>query len=87
MASVQDQACNEQPEILFMVQRTIALPHSRKGFIMTGNRRFSGFGRFVGTLGSAIALASAVESGRRPLARDLEILGIDPRQFTKIRHY
>jgi hypothetical protein len=86
MASVQDQACNNKPESLFMLQRTIVLSFSRKGFVMSGNRRFSGFGRFVDTLGSAIAVASAVESGRRPLARDLEALGIDPRQFTKIRH-
>jgi hypothetical protein len=51
---------------------------------MTGNRKYSGIGRIIDTVGSAIAVAHAVDTGRRPRARDLEILGIDPRQFTKI---
>lgn len=54
---------------------------------MTAHHRISGFGRFIGTIGSAIAVASAVEAGRRPFAQDLTALGIDPRQFTKIRRF
>jgi hypothetical protein len=35
--------------------------------------------------GSAIAVAAAVDSGRRPHDRDLNTLGIDPRQFRNVR--
>lgn len=56
---------------------------------MTDNRNSNGRGnhsfcRFFRTLGSAIAVAQAVETGRRPSARDLETLGIDPSHFTRI---
>jgi hypothetical protein len=37
-------------------------------------------------LGSAIAVAAAVEGGRQPRARDLRGLGIEPAQFNKIRY-
>ena len=85
MANVQDQAFKTNRKGPFMLQRTIALRPYGKGFIMTANHRTSGFGRFIGTIGSAIVVASAVEAGRRPFAQDLAALGIDPRQFTKIR--
>jgi hypothetical protein len=39
----------------------------------------------VSILGSAIAAAAAVESGRQPRARDLRGLGIDPKQFREIK--
>jgi hypothetical protein len=54
---------------------------------MTGKHRSSGFGRFIGSFGSAIAVAIAVEAGRRPSARNLEALGIDPRAFSKIKRF
>lgn len=54
---------------------------------MTAYRKTSALGRFIGTLGCAIAVAGAVETGRKPFARDLEALGIDVRQFSKIRRF
>ncbi|HEY4193428.1 MAG TPA: hypothetical protein VGM46_12345 [Mesorhizobium sp.] len=54
---------------------------------MTTTIRNSTFGRLFGSLGSAIAVAIAVDAGRRPLARDLEALGIDSREFAKIRRF
>ncbi len=54
---------------------------------MNGNQRFSGFGRFFHTLGSAVAVAAAVEAGRKPKSRDLETLGIDSRAFDHIRRF
>ncbi|WP_200957818.1 hypothetical protein [Mesorhizobium sp. Root157] len=35
-------------------------------------------------LGSAVAVSSAIEAGRKPKARHLSNLGIDPRAFDKI---
>lgn len=43
------------------------------------------FGEVFSSLGSAIAVAAATENGRRPRARDLQRLGIDPAQFDGIR--
>jgi len=42
-------------------------------------------GQFLTIFGSSIAVASATREGRQPNARDLEILGIDPVEFRKIR--
>lgn len=39
---------------------------------------------FFGTIGSAISVAAAMEGHRKPRARDLRQLGIDPVQFEKI---
>ncbi len=41
-------------------------------------------GDIFGVIGSAIAVASASEAGRKPRARDLQRLGIDPDQFGRI---
>lgn len=38
-------------------------------------------------IGSTIALAAAVESGRKPRNRDLGVLGIDAGQFHSIRRF
>jgi hypothetical protein len=54
---------------------------------MSNNHKRSAFGQLFDVLGSAIAVASAVESGRRPFDRDLDVLGIDPRNFRKIRRF
>ncbi|MBB3964731.1 hypothetical protein [Rhizobium metallidurans] len=43
-------------------------------------------GRAFAMIGAANAASAAVESGRRPRARDLKKLGIDPRQFDRINH-
>ena len=43
--------------------------------------RKSGIGEFFNMMGSAISAAAAYEAGRRPNARDLRRLGIDPVRF------
>ena len=43
--------------------------------------RNTGIGEFFGMMGSAINTAAALEKGRRPDARDLRRLGIDPMCF------
>lgn len=51
---------------------------------MTLLRKLDPFKRFlmlVATLRSAATVASAVENGRNPDARDLRVLGIDPAMF------
>ena len=40
----------------------------------------------AGIFGHAAAAGSAVGDGRRPRARDLKALGIDPRAFREIGH-
>lgn len=47
--------------------------------------RNAGIGEFFNMLGSALSTASALETGRRPNARDLRRLGIDPIRFDTIR--
>jgi hypothetical protein len=54
---------------------------------MIGNRKSSTLGRVLDVLGSAVLVATAVESGHRPFDRDLVRLGIDPREFRKIRRF
>jgi hypothetical protein len=43
-------------------------------------------GGLFNLIGSALAVAAAVESGRAPRNRDLRGLGIEPEQFRKIRY-
>lgn len=47
--------------------------------------RSTGIGEFFNLMGSAISTASALETGRRPSARHLRRLGIDPMRFSTIR--
>ena len=54
---------------------------------MIGNRKSSTLGRVLDVLGSAVLVATAVESGHRPFDPDLVRLGIDPREFRKIRRF
>lgn len=51
-----------------------ALRKSTRGF----------FGNAFAIFGAASAAAAAVEGNRRPRARDLETLGIDPASFGKV---
>ncbi|WP_183845837.1 hypothetical protein [Rhizobium etli] len=41
-------------------------------------------GRAFATLSAANAVSAAVEAGRRPRARDLQELGIDPASFGQV---
>lgn len=43
--------------------------------------------RMLTAFGSAVAVARAVESGRKPNARDLANLGIEPVAFNNIRRF
>ncbi|MBB6508004.1 MULTISPECIES: hypothetical protein [Rhizobium/Agrobacterium group] len=47
--------------------------------------RVGAFGRAFALFGAAVSASAAVENNRRPHARDLEILGIDPQAFRKVR--
>ena len=47
--------------------------------------RSTGIGEFFNIMGSAISAATAYETGRRPNARDLRRLGIDPTRFNNVR--
>jgi hypothetical protein len=51
---------------------------------MTTRNAFAAFGSFFDTIGSAIAVARAVEGRRAPRAADLRRLGIDPAHFRTI---
>jgi hypothetical protein len=52
---------------------------------MSNQRKRSAFGQFVDLFGSAIAVAAAVDAGRRPRDRDLRVLGIDASNFRNIQ--
>lgn len=43
-------------------------------------------GRAFAMIGAANAVSATIESGRRPKARDLNKLGIDPSLFGRINH-
>jgi hypothetical protein len=43
-------------------------------------------GRAFAMIGAANAVSATIESGRRPKARDLRELGIDPSMFGRINH-
>jgi hypothetical protein len=47
--------------------------------------RMGFLGRAFAVLGAATAVAAAVEGRRRPDARDLHVLGIDPESFPDVR--
>ena len=47
-------------------------------FAIRNSVRTGFFGRAFAVLGAANAVSAAVEAGRRPRARDLTTLGIDP---------
>jgi len=60
--------------------------HWQQGFEVMAYRQMPArIGQFLTIFGSSIAVASATREGRQPNARDLEILGIDPVEFRKIR--
>ncbi|ESW85661.1 hypothetical protein NKL07_12325 [Mesorhizobium sp. C280B] len=48
---------------------------------------FSAIGDVFSVFGSAVAASRAVESGRKPRARDLRNLGMEPAAFDKIRRF
>lgn len=50
---------------------------------MTTNTPRGFLGRAFAVIGAASAAAAAIESGRRPAARHLDTLGIDPASFPK----
>ncbi len=43
-------------------------------------------GRAFAMIGAAHAVSATIEAGRRPKARDLRELGIDPSMFGRINH-
>lgn len=53
---------------------------------MAKHKTLSRIGNLFATIGSAVAVASAVENRSRPRASDLRQLGIEPRAFTSIGH-
>jgi hypothetical protein len=55
--------------------------------MMTKRSALAGIGDLFLAFGSAVAVSRAVEAGRKPRARHLADLGIDPRAFDKIRYY
>jgi hypothetical protein len=56
-----------------------------EGKTMSKIIRSTGIGEFFNMMGSAINAAAALETGRRPNARDLRRLGIDPMRFNNVR--
>ncbi|WP_082910304.1 hypothetical protein [Sinorhizobium glycinis] len=52
---------------------------------MTSKNRMGFIGRAFAVLGAATAAAAAVEGHRRPSARDLHTLGINPANFPDVR--
>lgn len=54
---------------------------------MTKRSTFSAIGELFVAFGSAVAASRAVEAGRKPRARDLDNLGIEPTAFDKISRY
>jgi len=51
---------------------------------MTSRNTFTRIGGMFAAFGSAAAVARALEAGRKPRARDLAALGIEPKAFEKI---
>ena len=54
---------------------------------MSNNTRHGLVSEILSVIGNALASASAVQQGRRPRAKDLRGLGIDPAEFRKIGRY
>jgi hypothetical protein len=68
-----------------MLRCSITATAERNG-IMAKHKTLSRIGNLFATIGSAVAVASAVENRSRPRASDLRQLGIEPRAFTSIGH-
>ncbi len=51
---------------------------------LRNTRLFATLGSFVDVFGSAVAVASALEAGRQPKARNLRTLGIDADAFRSV---
>jgi hypothetical protein len=49
------------------------------------NMRGGFIGRAIAVFGAATAASAAVEGGRKPQARDLKTLGIDPKAFDRVQ--
>ncbi|MEB2844899.1 hypothetical protein ACQKKX_13865 [Neorhizobium sp. NPDC001467] len=49
------------------------------------NMRGGFIGRAIAVFGAATAASAAVEGGRKPQARDLATLGIDPKAFDRVQ--
>ena len=64
-----------------------AAVHNLEGKTMGRIIRKTGIGEFFSMMGSAIDVAAALETGRRPHARDLRLLGIDPLRFNRIKSF
>jgi hypothetical protein len=54
---------------------------------MSNNRKHSFLREVLSSMGNAIAAASAVERGAKPLDEDLRRLGIDPEAFRRIKRF
>ena len=54
---------------------------------MSNRLMFSAIGGFFTAFGSAAAASHAVQAGRKPSARDLRRLGMDPSAFDKIGRF
>ena len=54
---------------------------------MTTRTTLSAIGGLFDIFGSAVSVSRAVDSNRKPLARDLKTLGIDPAQFDRIGRF
>jgi len=54
---------------------------------MSTYKPFGAIGELVRLFGSAITVSAAVERGHRPHNRDLVALGIEPREFHRIRRF
>ncbi len=52
---------------------------------MTKRTTMSRIGEFFDVFGSAVAASRAVQAGKAPHRRDLQVLGIDPNAFKGIR--
>jgi hypothetical protein len=53
---------------------------------MAKHKTLSRIGDLFATIGSAVAVAGAIENRSKPRASDLRRLGIDPKAFTSIGH-
>jgi hypothetical protein len=74
-----------QPLSLTAQRHHICCDAQSEGKTMGKIIRSTGIGEFFNMMGSAINAAAALETGRRPNARDLRRLGIDPMRFNNVR--
>ncbi|WP_292550392.1 hypothetical protein [Mesorhizobium sp.] len=89
MAAMRQRPCDiRQYAPIYVALHKINQPCSRrKGIVMTNRKVFSAIGDFFTVFGSAVAASHAVEAGRKPRARDLRNLGMDPAAFNKIGRF